>query len=257
MFSVVIKGNMPGEFARVQIQEFEKKSLKGYTLIEGFPGLGLVGTICAKHLIEKLDFRKYGYLQSNIFVPVIRIREGKPVYPSRIFVNDKLKLVVIISEQVIPAQFIDDFARAIVEFVCKKGIKRVISLSGIQVEDSEQKIYGMGANDNSIKILKKYKIEPIAEGITTGISALMMLELKCENVEAVSLLSTVKIAADYKAAAELIKKLNEILSLKLGVEPLLSEAKKTEEEITAFMQKMKETQDNIGRMEESAPAPIT
>ena len=85
----------------------------------------------------------------------------------------------------------------------------------------------------------------------------MMLELKCENVEAISLLSTVKIAADYKAAAELIKKLNEILSLKLGVEPLLSEAKKTEEEITSYMQKMKETQESIGRIEESTPAPIT
>ena len=248
---------MTREFALVNIVEFEKKNLKGYTLIEGFPGLGLVGTICAKHLIEKLDFRKYGYIQSNIFVPVIRIREGKPVYPSRVFINEKLKLIVIISEQVIPAQFIDDFARAIVQWVCKKGIKRVISLSGIQVEEPERKIYGMGANDNSIKLLKKYKIEPIAEGITTGISALMMLELKCEKVEAISLLNTVKIAADYKSAAELIKKLNEILSLKLGVGPLLNEAKKTEEEITSYMQKMKETQDTVERMEESTPAPTT
>ncbi len=248
---------MTREFALVNIVEFEKKNLKGYTLIEGFPGLGLVGTICAKHLIEKIDFRKYGYIQSNIFVPIIRIREGKPVYPSRIFVNDRLKLIVILSEQVIPAQFIDDFARAIVQWVCKKGIKRVISLSGIQVEEAERKIYGMGANDNSIKLLKQYHIEPIAEGVTTGISALMMLELKCEKVEAISLLNTVKIAADYKSAAELIKKLNEILSLKLGVEPLLNEAKKTEEEITSYMQKMKETQDSVERMEESTPAPTT
>ena len=54
------------EFATVRVKETVKKDLKNYTLIEGFPGIGLVGTIAAKYLIEKLEFQKYGSIESDI-----------------------------------------------------------------------------------------------------------------------------------------------------------------------------------------------
>ena len=76
-----------------EISFIEKKKidLKGYTLIEGFPGMGLVGTIGAKYIVEKLNFNEMGYLESDIFVPILRVHEGIPIYPSRIFVNEKKK----------------------------------------------------------------------------------------------------------------------------------------------------------------------
>ena len=33
--------------------------IKGYTLVEGFPGMGLVGTIAANYLVEKLNFESF------------------------------------------------------------------------------------------------------------------------------------------------------------------------------------------------------
>ena len=249
---------MDDEFVKVKIKEFiPRKSLKGYTLIEGFPGLGLVGTIAAKYLIEKLDFKKYGCLQSNIFIPVIRIREGKPVHPSRIFINDKLKLVAIISEQIIPNKYMDDFARAVVGFVKEKGIQKVIALSGIHTEDNTGKpeIYGIAANDKSKEIISKYNIKSIDDGITSGITALILLDFKDENVQAVSLLGTVKVATDYKAASAVLEKLNEVLNLKLDTKPLMSESKKVEAELSKFLQKMKKEKTKVEEMEEKPGEP--
>ena len=250
---------MEDEFVKVRIKEFvPRKSLKGYTLIEGFPGLGLVGTIAAKYLIEKLGFVKLGCIESNIFIPIVRIREGKPVHPSRVFINDKLKLVAIISEQIIPNKYMDDFARAVVTWVNAKGITKVITLSGIHTEGANNgtpKLYGIAANDKSKTLLKSFGIESIEDGITSGITALILLEFKDSNVEAISLLGTVKMATDYKAASAVLEKLNEVLKLNMDVKPLMQESKKVEAELTKFLQKMKKEKTKVEEMEEKPGEP--
>ena len=99
----------------VKIVESEPLSLEGFTLIEGFPGMGLVGTIAAKYLVEKMPFKEVGFLHSDSFMPIIRIHNGIPVQPSRIYVNEEAKLVVLISEQVIQKQHTQIVAEAIVD----------------------------------------------------------------------------------------------------------------------------------------------
>ncbi|MBN2127324.1 MAG: proteasome assembly chaperone family protein [Candidatus Diapherotrites archaeon] len=230
------------EHAEVKINEFNNLNLTGYTLIEGFPGLGLVGTICAKHLIEKLKMQKLGCINSDIFVPVIRIRDGKPVHPSRIFVSKTKKLVVVISEQIIPKEFTDDFARAMVEWIKKKKFIKVVSLNGLTVPEKSKEIYGYASDDSAKNYLKKNKVKLIEEGITTGISALMMLELKNVKTQGMSLLTPVTLSADYEAAANLMTKLNEMYKFNLDVKPLLEEAKKVEAELSNYMEKLKAMQ---------------
>ena len=44
----------------LEFVELQKTSLDGYTLIEGFPGMGLVGTIAAKYIVEKLNYEYIG-----------------------------------------------------------------------------------------------------------------------------------------------------------------------------------------------------
>lgn len=235
---------------KIEFVEFKEKSLKGYTLIEGFPGMGLVGTIAGKYLVDKLKFTQQGYIDSSSFMPVIRIHKGVPIRPARIYVLDSKKLAIVISEQVIPKQHIYSFAKKVVEWVQKKGFSRMISLSGLHSYDENQTIvYGIAANDNSVDTLKKHGLEVIEEGITTGITALILLELKKTNIEAFSLLGNVRTAADYQAAAEILKKLSMVIDTPLDVEPLLKEAQQIEKDIMTQMKKVKETKDSVERFE--------
>ncbi len=234
----------------VRFVETEHVNKKGYTLIEGFPGTGLVGTIACKYLVENVEFREIGHLHSELFMPIIRIKSGLPVFPSRIFVNDKLKLVVLVSEQVIPRPFIPRVAQTVVEWILQNEMARVISLAGIQTGNkADVKVYGIAANPESKDIFKGLDVEMIEDGITTGVTAIMLLHLKESNVKGVSLLGNVTFGADYKAAAELIKRLNKLLKLNLKVEPLYEQAKKTEQEILAQLKKVQETQEAEDRME--------
>lgn len=244
------KGMMNVREHAVRFVETEHRNWSGYTLIEGFPGTGLVGTIACKYLVENVEFREVGHLHSELFMPIIRIKSGLPVFPSRIFVNDKLKLVVLVSEQVIPRNFIPRVAQTVVEWILQNNIARVISLAGIQTGNkNDMKVYGIAANPQSKEIFKNLDVSLIEDGITTGITAIMLLHLKDCDVQGVSLLGNVTYGADYKAAAELIKRLNKLLKLNLKVDPLYEQAKKTEQEIVSQLKKMQETQENEDRME--------
>ncbi|MEK6821024.1 MAG: PAC2 family protein, partial [archaeon] len=88
------------------------------------------------------------------------------------------------------------------------------------------------------------------DGITTGITALMLLHLKQSNVQAISLLGNVTIGADYKAAAELIQRMNKLFKLNLKVEPLYEQAKKTEKEVVEQMRKVQETQEQEDKIDQ-------
>ncbi|MCX6798769.1 MAG: PAC2 family protein [Candidatus Diapherotrites archaeon] len=232
----------------------EKKpiDLSGYTLIEGFPGMGLIGTIAVKYLSEKLECKEVGYIESNIFVPIIRVHDGLPVHPSRIYADTRHKIVVLVSEQVVPQQFIPPLSKAIVDWIQKKKIKRVVSLNGIRAspeKEGKEKIYGIASDEQSKKMLRENKVEVIKEGITSGITALMMLEFKDRAIEAFSLLGNVEIAADYKAAAALIEKLNEMFGLHIDVKPLVKEAKETEKTLLDHLKKLKEVSGETQRLE--------
>lgn len=232
-----------GHGPTVRFVELEHRDWTGYTLIEGFPGTGLVGTISAKYLVENLDFKEVGHMHSELFMPIIRIHKGVPVFPSRIYVNDQRKLVVLISEQIIPKQYIPKVATSIVEWILQNGITRLISLAGIQTGvKNDLTVYGIAANEESKTMFQGLDIKPIDEGITTGITAIMLMHLKESDVKAFSMLGNVSIGADYKAAAELIKRLNKLLNLNLKVEPLYAQAKKTEKEIIEQLKRLKEAQ---------------
>ncbi len=229
----------------------EKRDLKGYTLVEGFPGMGLVGTISAKYLIEKIEFREVGHIECGEFVPVVRIHKGIPVHPARMYVNDQYKLAVLIAEQVISSKVSDVLAKRVVEWVKLKNIKRVISIAGIKNEDekSTEQLYGIASNGDSLKELQKFGITPIEDGLTTGVTALILLELQKEKgIIAYSLLGNVNLTTDYKTAGNLIQALNTILGLNIDVKPLMEEAQKIEQSVKQQIQEVQETHEKAEKM---------
>lgn len=241
--------------AELEFVEFGKNDLRGYTLVEGFPGMGLVGTIAAKYLVEKKNFEYIGYIDSNLFMPVIRIHQGMPVHPARIYADKKRKIAVVISEQVFPKNGMDIVAKKTVKWIKEHGIKELISLSGVNTHSNDKRevIYGIAANEQSKDLVKKYGLSEIGDGITTGITALILLELRQSKMNAVSILADVKLNADYKAAAEILKKLNSILGLEINVEPLLEEAREAEKQLLAQFQRLQETKDNSEKFENKTP----
>ena len=61
------------------------KKPRSPTIIEGFPGFGLVGTIAVEFLIKHLNAKPIGMVRSNELIPMAAIHESKVVEPIGIF----------------------------------------------------------------------------------------------------------------------------------------------------------------------------
>ncbi|MHC1599319.1 MAG: PAC2 family protein, partial [Candidatus Methanospirareceae archaeon] len=61
----------------VRIVEEEGVEYENPIVIEGLPDMGLVGTIAASFIVEKLDYKEIGHIESDLFPPVMVIHDGK------------------------------------------------------------------------------------------------------------------------------------------------------------------------------------
>ncbi len=226
----------------IKIVETKNMPLKGFTFIEGFPDLGLAGTIGSRYLVDKLKFEQIGYIDSRHFMPMIRIQNGLPVHPVRIYANKKYKVVIGLAEQIIDNIIAAPTSDELVAWIKKKGITRVISTSGVRIPDGKP-VYAFASNEASKKIIHKNNIPMIDNGITSGVTALLMLGLKDNNIEAFCVLGNAKNNADYNAAAEVVKIICALTKISIDVKPLLEEAKTLEESIIKHLKTIEETKE--------------
>ncbi len=236
----------------ISIIETKTISLKEFTFIEGFPDLGLAGTIGAKYLIDKLKFEEIGHIDSKLFLPMIRIQEGIPIHPVRLYASKKNKVVIVIAEQLIDNALSAEMAEELVSWINKKGITKVISTSGARIPDGKM-VYAFASNENSKKLINKHKIEMIQTGLTSGVTALLMLYLKDSNMDAICLLGNAKNNADYLAAAEVVKVICALTGMKVDIAPLLQEAKVLEK---ALMENIKTIEENKGGNQKNESTPM-
>ena len=54
----------------VSIIDLKQENLEGATVIDGFPGVGLVGSITANYLINTLKLEQIGVMRSRHFPPL-------------------------------------------------------------------------------------------------------------------------------------------------------------------------------------------
>ncbi len=236
---------------RVEIKEIEPIKLNRPIVIEGFPGIGMVGTISASYLAEKLGMKLVGYLASNLFPPIAAIHEYKPVSPARIYESKELNLIVLFSEFVVPAEIVYPLSEKIIEWAKKKGASTIYSLAGIASESPTEKIYGISSTPEIGEMLKTKGIELIREGATQGVSGILIAECASQGFPAANLMIQTNAPLDPKGSARLLNKLSEVIGIKIDTKPLVTEGEKIEKRIKEALEKMKKMHAGYEEFEKS------
>ncbi len=107
----------------IEIKLQSEQDLKGYTVIETFPGVGLVGPMAGSYIIEKLAMEPIGYIVSEGFPPIASIHNSTPMHPARIYKSQKYKLLIFLSEFAIPPQLVYPLADELMAFARKYEIQ--------------------------------------------------------------------------------------------------------------------------------------
>ena len=125
----------------IKIYELKRLDMRGATVIDGFPSVGLVSTITANYLITALNMEQIGILDSKHFPTVSVIRNGEPLNPVRLYANERnpegedgTQLVVFISEFQPPPNLIKMIASTILDWMQEQNCKLLISPEGLLID---------------------------------------------------------------------------------------------------------------------------
>ncbi len=234
----------------------KKMSFSGYRLIEGFPGIGLIGTIAASFIAETNHMDMVGYIASDKFPPMASIRGGIPIPPVRVYADKKNKLLVVFSDFVIPSNLVNEVTNALLDFARKNRIEEVISLAGMTspIAVDDRKIYAIASSNKVKEKLEKYGVVFIEQGVTTGISGMLLMKSAITGFPAFSLLvETTAMYPDPGAAAVLLRKLGEYLGMPVKTELLEEEAKRIHERIQRTMEQVRAGKMKYKQAEEHLP----
>ncbi|MBT5022610.1 proteasome assembly chaperone family protein [Candidatus Woesearchaeota archaeon] len=222
-----------------------KKKPKNSTIIEGFPGFGLVGTITTEYLINVLKAELIGYVQAEEAPPLVAIHEGNLVQPIGIYYAAKQNLIIMhIMTNIKGIEW--DMGQKLIEAYKTLGAKELISIEGVGTPTVSEEInaYHYANQKKNADKFAKLGFTKLKEGIILGVSATLLLQTEAKIALSCIFVETHSNLPDSKAAAKSIEVLDKYLGLKIDYQPLLEQAKQFEEKIKGLMEKSAVAQDD-------------
>ncbi len=218
------------------------KKLKGATVIEGFPGVGLVATIATGFLNEHLKCEKIGTYYFSDPPATAAIHSGHIVNPVTVYYNKKYNLVIIHS--IMNATGLEFHAADLVLDVCNQvQAKELIALEGVSSGDQEEsQAFHYCSNEKYSKILQKLGVPKLNEGIIVGTTGALLLKASEQKIPLSAIfVGTHMSIPDSKAAAKAVEVLDKYLGLNVPYKPLLLQAEKFEAKLRFMIDQTKQT----------------
>ncbi len=208
-------------------------------VIEGFPGIGLVGNISCQHIIEELEMKYVGSIDSKYFPPLAVLFNGIVYMPVRIYEAPKKDIVVIISDIPIHPTAAYEISKVLINWMQSINASNIVSIAGIATTTGERRVFGGATNAELLEKIKD-KTEIFQVGTISGISGSIMTDCYIRGMPAISLLGeTPGPNPDPRAAVEVIKVLNSIYGLAIDTEKLLGQAEQIELELSKLAEQVK------------------
>ncbi|USN45239.1 MAG: proteasome assembly chaperone family protein [Candidatus Woesearchaeota archaeon] len=214
----------------MQIKLSEKP--QNATLIEGFPGLGLIGTIVTEFLIEHTNAKLIGEFTLEDFAPTVAVHKGKLIKPLGIYYTEKYNLIIL--HAIIDVQGKEwMLADKLNELVKDLKVSRIVSIEGVVGKEEQDRVFYLGDD-----VLKEHGAQPISESIIMGVTAALLVKnsgMNCIFAETHSQLP------DSKAAANIITLLDKYLGLQVDPTPLEEQAKFFEKKLKEIVSQTSKT----------------
>ena len=241
----------------VVIKFSEKPQLKNTILIEGLPGIGLVGKIAGDHLLDELNGKKFGEIYSPYLPPQVAIQEDGTINIVKMELyywkgkeNDIIFLIGDFQGITPDSQY--QIAEKIIEATKEFDVKRVYTLGGLATGAITQKprVFGAATTKKLVKELEGYNIIFKGGGAIFGASGLLLAFAMLNNIEAVCLMGeTHGQIIDAKSAESVLEVLTKILGVKIDMTEIAKKAKETEVQINK-MSKMLDDHRRVAEREQ-------
>jgi uncharacterized protein len=218
------------------------KKPKNVTIIEGFPGFGLIGTISIEFLMDHLETEKIGSVEMEEIPAMIAIHQNKIVEPLSIHYNKKHNLVLIHAIN-IGKNLGWQLAEMVKELAKQLTAKEIISLEGVGSPNQDSsRVFYYATNNGKVSKKLENAARPLQEGIIVGPTGALLA--KNMKTPLIALFAEAKSGMpDSKAAAEIIKALDAYTGLKIDPKPLIKQAALFENKLKSIVEKGQKAED--------------
>ncbi len=213
----------------IKIIELTQPKLKNPVLIQGLPGLGLVGKLAVDYLIEELKPKKFAELYSDyLFLPdgksgILVDFEGIGSLPhyefyaySNPYGEHDLILLAGDTQPVTWAQY--TIAEKVIEFARKYGVKTIITLGGTLTHAVRKQVFAVATDEKILKWLSTFGVKPSRGGAVTGACGIMIGLAKLYGMEGFSLMGSIgEIYPDPEAAKAVLEVLIKIFNIPVSL----------------------------------------
>jgi uncharacterized protein (TIGR00162 family) len=231
-------------------REFTPVELINPILIEGLPGLGLVGKIAIRHLIKQLKAKKFAYLYSPHFPYFVLVNKKGNVRLLRgafYYVKDPAKQHDVIlftgdsQSQTIEGQY--DIAEKMLAFAKKHNVGTIITIGGYRMESTDKpKVIAAGTTKQILdQATNAGAIVSSTGSPIVGTAGLILGLARFKQISALCLLAETRgYLPDPLSARSVIEVLKNMFSLNVDMAALDEEVNKADKMVTR-LQKIEET----------------
>ena len=236
-------------YSRIRIKELRPINLEGGYLIDGFPSVGFTSAIATESMIQTSQFSLAGIIDSDSFPPMSLIKEGKPNYPTRIFVNDDLKVSVFLSYLTLHESLHRVVAKTMLNWAKKQKIELIVSSMAVKSLDGLEGIVAVGNTDSARIKLKESGLKVLEYGTIPGIPGMLLNEGSMTNQDVIVILfHSDGTGPDFRSSAELCLGMSQLIPGTSCDIPLLQkEAAKAEQSIKETDEESRQLKDSIYR----------
>jgi uncharacterized protein len=223
----------------VQVILEKEPSVKNPILIEGFPGIGLVGNIASQYIVNELKMTYLGAMSSRYFPPLAVLLGGVVNMPVRIYEDAGKGIVVLTADIPVHPLASYEIGKEIVSWAESINAQEMVCLAGITVMGDQHRVFGAVSKQDLLDKIKN-KAEIFEIGTITGITGSIMNECRMRNMHALCLLGeTASAEPDPRAAIAAIETINKIYNLGVSTAKLSEQAEEIEVQMAQLAQQMK------------------
>ncbi len=232
-----------------RIKEFKPINLENGYLIDGFPSVGFASAIATESLIHTTNFHLAGIIDSDSFPAVSVVKNGKPNFPTRIFVNDDLKVAVFNSYLTLHESLHKPIAREMLKWAKDHKIAHIVSSVAVKSKSDKEKIIAAGSTETARDKLNQAGVEILQNGTIPGIpGALLNQGMINEQNVIVVLFDSNQTGPDFKSSAELCMAMSKLVpGTSCDISSLQKEAQKAEKDLRETEEQTRNLREDMYR----------
>ncbi|MXR52024.1 proteasome assembly chaperone family protein [Halovenus sp. WSH3] len=238
------------------ITEHVDLDLDSPILVEGLPGVGLVGKIAANHLVETFEMDHYASCHCDGLPRAATYEEGDRAVrpPVRIYADEDQDLLVLQSDVPVSPESAPEFATCVTGWLAEQGVLPVY-LSGLPSEKEDvPEMYGVGVGAAQDRLAEHGVDAPSESGMISGPTGALLAEASEQELEAIGLVVEANAQFPDPEAARvlLVDGIEPFLSTEIETEKLVDQA----EEIAEAREKLAQRMQEANQQESSQARPL-